>query len=160
MKIRLLLILLALLIAGAAGANTWSNCVGGTSGDLVRITKYNLVCMDCTEGAGADPCVDSRVFFIGADSALVCFDPDTAADEGADVAEIDIRHCPDGKKPSANPEYVCGKITDSVITGAQGSGGSQDACHRLPPGAYYIDFTDDGDTDDEPRVTIQGEGTQ
>ena len=149
-----------LLLAGASAANTWSDCSDNTSGDLVRITKLNLVCMDCTDSAGADACVDSRLFFIGAKSALVCFDPDAAGSEGADAAQIDIRYCPDGQKPAANPEYVCGKITNSVITGIQGAAGTQDACHRLPPGAYYIDFSNDGGAGDEPRVTIQGEGAR
>ncbi len=154
------LLAVSLLLAGSSAANTWSDCSGNTSGDLVRITKLNLVCMDCTDSAGDDDCVDSRLFFIGAKSALVCFDPDAAGSEGADAAQIDIRYCPDGQKPAANPEYVCGKITNSVITGIQGAAGTQDACHRLPPGAYYIDFSNDGGAGDEPRVTIQGEGAR
>ncbi len=155
-----LLATVLLLAAAPVAANTWSDCSDNTSGELATITKTNLVCLDCTDAAGDDDCVDSRLFFVNAVAALVCFDPDVLADEGADVAQIWIRHCPDGKKPASNPEYVCGKITDSVITGIQGAAGTQDACHRLKPGAYFIDFVNDGAAGDEPRVTIQGEGAR
>ena len=158
MTFKILTLLAALLFAGAATANTWTDCSGNISPDLGRITRYDVVCMDCTEAAGADDCVDTRLFFIGAKEALVCFDPDTAGTEGADAAQINIRYCPDGKKPTANPEFVCGTITTTVITGIQGSAGTQDACHAIGAGAYYSEIVDDGGAGDTPRVTIQGRG--
>ena len=156
-KSRIFLLLAALLLAGSAAANTWTDCSGNTTADLGRITKYDVVCLDCTDAAGADDCVDTRAFSIGAKEALICFDPSTDS-EGADVAQIDIRYCPDGKKPAASPENTCGKITTTVITGIQGSSGTQDACHTVGAGAYYIDFINDGAAGDTPRVTIQGRG--
>ncbi len=160
MRFRLLGLLAAILTASPAVANTWSDCAGDTGGDLVNITKYNLVCLDCTEAAGDDDCVDSRLFFVGATTALICFDPDVALSEGVDAAQINVRYCPDGIKPAANPEYTCGKMTDTVLTGIQGSAGTQDSCLRVGPGAYYIEFVDDGFAADQPRVTIKGEGSR
>ena len=154
----LLALFAALLLAAPAAANTWTDCVGNTGGELSTITKYNLVCLDCTDSAGADDCVDTRVFHIRAKSALICFNPDTAASEGADAAQIKIRNCSSGTKPAANPEYSCHSITTAAITGVTGSAGTQDACQRVATGTYFIDFIDDGGAGDTPQVTIQGEG--
>ncbi len=150
--------LMALLFAGPALANTWTDCVGNAG--VGAINQSTLACMDCTDSAGADDCVDTRIFFVGAASALICFNPDTTASEGADVAQIKIRYCAAGTKPAANPEYSCHSITTNAITGITGSPGVQDACHRVPPGGYYIDFIDDGGAGDTPQVTIKGEGAR
>jgi hypothetical protein len=145
---------MSLLLAGPALANTWTDCVGNSF--VGAIAAGVTACLDCTDAAGADDCVDSRKFDVTADSALICFNPDTAT-EGADNASIRIRHCSTGLKPAASPEDSCHSITTNVITGITGSPAVQDACHRVPPGAYFIDFVSDGTAGDEPQITFRGE---
>ena len=156
--IRLILFFfVSLLLTGPSAANTWTDCNGNTSPELYRIAEWGLTCLDFTDAAGADPGVDSRVFFVAAKTALICFDPGDNT-EGVDVATINIRYCPNGPKPAATPENFCGAITTAVITGIQGSASTQDACQRVGPGAYYIEVVNDGAAGDASRVTIQGEG--
>jgi hypothetical protein len=155
-----LAIALALLLAAPATANTWTNCVDDNAW-AGNISPTTLACLDCLGNAtGTNDCVDSRLFFVVAPEALICFNPDSTASEGADVAQIKIRYCSSGVKPSANPEYSCHSITTNPITGITGSPGVQDACHPVGPGAYFIDFTTDGGAADTPEVTIQGRATQ
>ena len=152
MKIRFFGLLVAVaLTASPALANTWSDCQGNTSGNLVAVKKWQLLCLDFDENG-----VDSRIFMVGANTALICFDP-ALDSEGTDVAQIDLRYCPNGKKPAANPENECFKMTDSPITGVTGSAGTQDACHRVGPGVYFVDITTPPAAGDDARVTIQGE---
>jgi hypothetical protein len=156
MRFRLFSLLAVFLLAAQpVAANTWTDCNGNTSGELYRITGYNLVCVDWDDSDGAD----TRVFFVGAISALICFDP-ALDSEGPDTATVKLRYCPNGHKPAANPENECFSITTNAITGIQGDPGTQDACQRVGPGAYYMEEVADGGGSDESRLTIQGEGAR
>jgi len=156
MRFRLSTLLAAFLLAAApVAANTWTDCNSNTSGEVYSITGYNLSCVDWDDTAGED----TRVFFVRSISALICFDP-ALDSEGVDTATIKLRYCPNGKKPAANPENECLSITTNAITGIQGDPGTQDACQRVGPGAYYMEEVADGGAGDDSRLTIQGEGLQ
>ena len=155
MNKRSLWLLMALaLFSGPALANTWTDCAGNTSGNLVTVTGFELLCFDFTSTG-----VDSRVFMVGADSALICLDPALDTD-GNDVTEILIRYCPKGQKPASNPQNECFALTTLPMSGTTGSPGVQDSCIEVGAGAYYIDITTLPAGGDNARVTIQGEGNK
>jgi hypothetical protein len=147
--------LVALLLAGPAAATiVWTNCSGGTTGNLIQVTKYDVLCIDWDETDTAG--TNTRHFIVGAKEALLCFDPDLAT-EGAATAEINFRYCPNGKMPAANPENECFALSTIPITGITGSAGIQDSCERVGPGLYYVEIETGGSSEDS-RVTIQGGG--
>lgn len=155
MKTRNRIALIALLIVGfalPASANTWSNCSGGTTGDGITVKGFEMLCFDFTSTG-----VDSRIFRVASKTALICFDPalDSA---GGDVAQIYIRYCPNGAKPSSSPQNECVKVTSSPMVGAEGGPGTQDACLQVGPGVYFVDITTVPAGGDNARVTIQGQG--
>jgi hypothetical protein len=152
MRISTLLLLVAFLAFPVpAQAITWSDCHGNTGGDLITVTAYQLLCADFDQTDSGN----SRIFRVGTNTALVCFDPEVGA-EGASDAEINIRYCPNGTQPAANPEYECFALSTIPITGLTGAAGIQDACVRVGPGTYYFEITTDS-TAEDARVTIQGE---
>jgi hypothetical protein len=150
----LLAALLALFVATPAAATiTWTNCSGGTSGNLVQVTKYEVLCIDWDDTDTGD----TRHFIVGSKTALLCFDPDLAT-EGASTAKINFRYCPNGLLPAANPENECFALSTIPITGITGAPGIQDACVRVGPGLYYVEIETGGGSTEDSRVTIQGEG--
>lgn len=157
MPIRNLIAALALLstwMALPALANTWTDCAGGTSGDLISVKNYECLKFSFDENAA-----DSRIFRIVSTTAMVCFDP-ALDSEGADVGEITIRFCPSGVKPTSNPENACFATSSAPITGITGSAGTQDACQRFGPGVYYVDIGTPPAAGDDAEVTIRGEGNR
>ncbi len=152
---RLLLALLVLLVAPlAAQAIDWTDCSGNTGGDLITVTAYQLLCADFDENDVTG--TDSRIFRVGANTALICFDP-AKDSEGADTAQINFRYCPNGRQPGSTPENHCFALSTIPITGITGVAGIQDACVRVGPGTYYFEITTQGAANDDSRVTIQGE---
>jgi len=148
------LALLSIWMSLPASANTWTDCFGGTSGDLISVKNY-----ECLKFSFDENGVDSRIFRIISTTAMVCFDPALDSD-GADVAEITIRFCPSGTKPSSNPQNACFATSTASITGITGSAGTQDACQRFGPGVYYVDITTPPAAGDDAEVTIRGEGNR
>ena len=151
MRIIILIALLAFLALPASATQVWTDCNGGTSGNLITVTAYQLLCLDFDENDSGD----SRIFRVGANTALVCFDPDIAT-EGVKDGKVNIRYCPNGKQPAASPELECIALSTIPITGIEGSAGIQDACIRVGPGTYYVEITTQTGSEDA-RVTIQGE---
>jgi hypothetical protein len=154
MRISTLLLLVAFLaFPVTAQAITWSDCHGNTGGDLITVTAYQLLCADFDENDTAG--TDSRIFRVGTNTALLCFDPDIAT-EGTATAEIFFRYCPNGIMPGSSPENQCFTLTTIPITGLTGQAGIQDACERVGPGTYYFEI-ETGTSTEDARVTIQGE---
>jgi hypothetical protein len=151
----LLYALLALFVGATAAAFYFDDCNGNTTGELYSITGYNLVCIAI---APADALTSTPRFHIGAKSALVCFDP-ALDNEGADDGEAQIRHCPNGRLPAANPEYQC-DIDSETLTGL---GGDRDTttpkrCKELDFGSYQVEMTSTIGAGHVGRITIQGLG--
>jgi hypothetical protein len=155
MRIQTLLLLVAFLAFPLpAQAITWSDCHGNTGGDLITVTAYQLLCADFDENDVTG--TDSRIFRVGTNTALLCFDP-ALDSEGADTAEINFRYCPNGIQPGSTPENHCFALSNVPITGITGAAGTQDACERVGPGTYMFEITTQGAANDDSRVTIQGE---
>jgi len=148
-----LLVALLALAVPAQAAQVWTNCDGGSPTNGFTVSKYGRLCLDWVSTDSGD----SQIFVVGAAAALVCFDPDINT-EGAEVAEVNIRYCPNGKQPAATPEIECFKLSNVPITGITGLPGTQDSCVRVGPGTYYVEIETAGGAGDESRVTIQGEG--
>lgn len=137
--------LVALLLPGMAQA-AWTNCQGTTLATTGSVGHGKLICYEFTDGT------DSGLFSVTADAALICHNPDITT-EGPATSTIYIRACTAGGSASA---FTCHKTTTTPITGLTGSSGTQDACQRVPRGAYYIDVQtpSGGETS---QVTIRGE---
>ncbi len=141
---------LALPLAASA-TKVWTDCAGGTSGNLITVTAYQRLCLDFDQTDSGD----SRIFIVGTNTALVCFDPDKAA-EGIATGKVNIRYCPSGAQPAANPELECIALSTVPITGIEGDAAVQDACIRVGPGTYYVEITTQTSSENA-RVSIQGE---
>lgn len=143
----------SLLFATPAASFTWDDCAGNTAGELYTIARYNLTCIAV---ANADSTNTTRIFFVRAKTARLCFDP-ALDSEGADTGQITVRECPNGQKPAANPENECDLVT-VALTGLGGEDGTQFRCRTLSTGSYFVDVTTAMGAGNTGRVTIQGEG--
>lgn len=153
MRTIILSLLAALLIAAPAASFDWDDCSGNTSGALYTIYKYDRTCIGINT---TDDTNDTRLFFVRAKSATLCFDPNIGW-EGTDLGTIFVRECPNGQKPASNPHYECDKVTDE-LTGANLDPGPQMRCRVLPTGSYYVDVATDMGAARQGRVTINGGG--
>src|SRR3990172_8762705 len=165
MRSVLLAIVFALAVAlatvGLAKAEKWDgDC--STQGTATSFATTNLgshtigpgrtACFTFVDTATTDDLVteNSPVFEVSGGAALVCFDSDIGAD-AAGAATIDIRYCPHGALPAADPTFQC-----SLSTAL-----SQVTCLTIDPGFYYFDITavPAAASLDTARVTIRGLGS-
>jgi hypothetical protein len=137
-------ILAALRVVQHPATNTWSDCAGNTGQQDQSVAGSGLLCMDCV---GID-CADTELFHVKTGPGEFCFDPNVHT-EGADDGEINLRYCPNGTKPAANPEYQCLAMTSSPMTGTSG-------CMFIGTGSYYVEFTTQPGGYDHSRFTVQG----
>jgi hypothetical protein len=158
-----------LLFASPAIGATWDfGCDDDTANDInftiqPQATSAGPVQAHrgCFEFTDADSTTTSRTIQVAAETALVCFDPDTAATTTS-AARVKIRKCPGGTKPASNPSNECidmgGAATgESALDGTEGHPDVQNACMRVPRGVYYVDVTVACVAADFCRVTFEGE---
>jgi hypothetical protein len=160
-----LAILAALLLAAPASADLW---VHGCTVSSANCTALNVPYDCCTgAGTGTCPISDATGIvgkttirsleracwtfvtadIVGTDSPLftttgdtiMCYNHDLTADAAPGAnADVTVFRCPDGSKPSTNPQNVCIDVIAS--TGSQGPAG--DGCSAIqPPGVYYVEVT-------------------
>lgn len=125
--------------APARGAGVWTTCplADLTAGTTITNFQIQTKSVKCWEYNGDD---DTPAVSVTAVSALICLNPDLAT-EGAATANMMIRRCDYGRKPSSNPERSCGTVLDLALTGLGGAAGTQNSCIRVGPGVYYGEST-------------------
>jgi hypothetical protein len=160
----------ATLLASAASASTLEvvkvgdGCSGSTVGvdaatGVGKVGYGEIACFSFTD---ADSTTSGATVRVQAPTALVCFDPDTAATTTS-TARVKIRRCLDGVKPSSNPSNECidmgAALTgEDELDGTEGSPDVQNACIRVSFGTYYAEVTAACESGDFCRVTFEGEG--
>lgn len=149
----LVIVALALIAGPATSTSLWADCDGSASVTTAQARTDRSIDPGETGCFHFNAAENSPVIHVFSPAALICLDPDVTT-EGADTAKIMIRRCTPGVVVyDANR---CTEILDAALDGTVGSSGTQNACDRVPPGAYVI-VNDTSAGTDEAIVSFEAE---